>query len=123
MVLPHDSESLHLLHLLKEVGRYTKSSMGWHPPSKKQELFHRDSRFVLLRRSQDPAGLEHPHDEELPILAYSMFRFDMEGDECVLYWYARLSMSFLTPHGALIHCAATSSRSRNSRNEVVWVRF
>jgi N-alpha-acetyltransferase 40 len=79
---------------IEEVGRYTKSSMGWDPPSKKQELFHRDSRFVLLRRSQAQAqdGLEHLH-EELPILAYSMFRFDMEDDECVLYWYSRLSMS------------------------------
>jgi hypothetical protein len=78
---------------IEEVGRYTKSSMGWDPPSKKQELFHRDSRFVLLRRSQAQAqdGLEHLH-EELPILAYSMFRFDMEDDECVLYWYSRLSM-------------------------------
>jgi hypothetical protein len=63
--------------------------MGWDPPSKKQELFHRDSRFVLLRRSQAQGGLEHLH-EELPILAYSMFRFDMEDDECVLYWYGRL---------------------------------
>jgi len=68
--------------------------MGWDPPSKKQELFHRDSRFVLLRRSQAQDGLEHLHDsEELPVLAYSMFRFEMEDDECVLYWYGRLSMS------------------------------
>jgi hypothetical protein len=66
--------------------------MGWDPPSKKQELFHRDSRFVLLRRSQAQDGLERLH-EELPILAYSMFRFDMEDDECVLYWYGRLSMT------------------------------
>jgi hypothetical protein len=77
---------------IEKVGRYTNSSMGWDPPSKKQELFHRDSRFVLLRRSQAQDSLEHLH-EELPILAYSMFRFDMEGDECVLYWYGRLSMS------------------------------
>ena len=67
--------------------------MGWDPPSKKQELFHRDSRFVLLRRSQAKDGLEHLHEELVPILAYSMFRFDMEGDECVLYWYGRLSMT------------------------------
>jgi hypothetical protein len=69
--------------------------MGWDPPSKKQELFHRDSRFVLLRRSQAQGGLEHLH-EELPILAYSMFRFDMEGDECVLYWYGRFLMPSYT---------------------------
>jgi N-alpha-acetyltransferase 40 len=95
----------HRLRLLKRVGRYTKSSMGWDPPSKKQELFHRDSRFVLLRRSQAEDGLEHLH-EELPILAYSMFRFDMEDDECVLYWYGRLSMTSHSSRGALICCAS-----------------
>lgn len=84
MVFPHEASLP-----IEEVGRYTKSSMGWDPPSKKQELFNRDSRFVLLRRSQAQDGLEHLH-EELPILAYSMFRFDMEDDECVLYWYGRL---------------------------------
>lgn len=88
----------HHLRLLKEVGRYTKSSMGWDPPSKKQELFHRDSRFVLLRRSQAQDGPEQLH-EELPILAYSMFRFDMEDDECVLYWYGRLSMTSYSSWG------------------------
>jgi GNAT superfamily N-acetyltransferase len=67
--------------------------MGWDPPSKKQELFHPDSRFVLLRRLQAKDGLEHLHEELVPILAYSMFRFDMEVDECVLYWYGRLSMT------------------------------
>jgi len=60
--------------------------MGWDPPSKKQELFHRDSRFVIL--SRPPAqGSPHPVSGEPPIMAYSMFRFDMEDGECVLYWY------------------------------------
>jgi len=64
--------------------------MGWDPQSKKQELFHRDSRFVILRRP--PAQLEGSSDlvsvcGESPIMAYSMFRFDMEDDECVLYCY------------------------------------
>ena len=68
--------------------------MGWDPPSKKKELFHRNSRFVLLRRSQAQDGLELDQlHEELPILAYSMFRFEMEVGECVLYWYGRLSMT------------------------------
>jgi GNAT superfamily N-acetyltransferase len=80
--------------------------MGWDPPSKKRELFHRDSRFVVLRRSQAQAqdGLEHLH-EELPILAYSMFRFDMEDDECVLYWYSRLSMSLYSPWSTHLLCS------------------
>jgi N-alpha-acetyltransferase 40 len=85
MVFPHGSYVP-----IEDVGRYTTSSMGWDPPSKKQELFHRDSRFVLLRPSQAEGGLEPLHEELGPILAYSMFRFDVEDDECVLYWYGRL---------------------------------
>jgi GNAT superfamily N-acetyltransferase len=60
--------------------------MGWDPPSKRQELFHPDSRFVLLRRPQ-AQGDPDPVCGEQPIMAYSMFRFDMEDDDCVLYWY------------------------------------
>jgi hypothetical protein len=94
MVFPHWSSMP-----IEKVGRYTRSSMGWDPPSKKQELFHRDSRFVLLRRSQAKDSLEHLHEELVPILAYSMFRFDMEDDECVLYWYGRLSMTSYSSWG------------------------
>ncbi len=68
--------------------------MGWDPPSKKQELFHRDSRFVIIRR---PQTQDRPDtlcaEPEIPIMAYSMFRFDMEDGACVLYWYSRLSNS------------------------------
>jgi GNAT superfamily N-acetyltransferase len=61
--------------------------MGWDPPSKKQELFHRDSRFVIVRRPQAQDRSGSLCAEIIPIMAYSMFRFDMEDDECVLYWY------------------------------------
>ena len=81
-----------------EIGRYTGSSLGWDPPSKKKELFHRNSRFILLRRSQAEDGVEHL-DEELPIMAYSMFRFEMENGKCVLYWYCCLFFSnFIMGH-------------------------
>ncbi|KAI0304882.1 acyl-CoA N-acyltransferase [Russula brevipes] len=66
---------------------YTRSSMGWDPPSKKGELFHRDSRFVLLRRPRQTRDDTEPVSEEQPIVAYSMFRFDTEDDECALYCY------------------------------------
>lgn len=67
--------------------------MGWDPPSKKEELFDRDSRFILLRRSQEQDGAD-PFCGDLSIMAYSMFRFEIEEDECVLYWYLWLSGSF-----------------------------
>ncbi|KAI9508779.1 acyl-CoA N-acyltransferase [Russula earlei] len=60
---------------------YTKSSMGWDPPSKKRELFHLNSRFP-------------------PIVAYSMFRFDVEDGECVLYCY-ELQVSRLVQRGGI----------------------
>jgi hypothetical protein len=71
--------------------------MGWDPLSKKQEFFHPDTRFIILRCSQAQDGLEHFHDG-LPIMAYSTFRFEMEDGECVLYWYYWL---FQIPPGAL----------------------
>ncbi|KAI9460875.1 hypothetical protein BJY52DRAFT_234921 [Lactarius psammicola] len=66
---------------------YVGSSMGWDPPSKKEELFYRDSRFVLLRRSQVVQDGEDPLCGEPSIVAYSMFRFVIEDEECVLYCY------------------------------------
>ncbi|KAH9175362.1 acyl-CoA N-acyltransferase [Lactarius sanguifluus] len=66
---------------------YVGSSMGWDPPSKKEELFHRNSRFILLRRSQVQDDDADPVCGEPSIVAYSMFRFEMENDERVLYCY------------------------------------
>jgi len=68
--------------------------MGWDPPSKKQELFHRDSRFVIIKRPQAQDRPDPLCAEITPIMAYSMFRFDMEDDECVLYWYC-LAFKFI----------------------------
>ncbi|KAI0274643.1 hypothetical protein BC834DRAFT_849034 [Gloeopeniophorella convolvens] len=68
---------------------YLKSStMKWDPPSKVQELFHHDSRFLLLKRLDPQEGADTDvHCEPPPIVAYSMFRFEMEDSECVLYCY------------------------------------
>jgi hypothetical protein len=61
--------------------------MGWDPPSKKEELFDCDSRFILLRLSQEQDSADLLCGEP-SIMAYSMFRFLIEDDECVLYWYS-----------------------------------
>jgi ribosomal protein S18 acetylase RimI-like enzyme len=65
---------------------YVGSSIGWDPPSKKEELFDCDSRFILLRQLQEQDGADTVC-EEPSIIAYSMFRFLIEDDECVLYCY------------------------------------
>ncbi|KAG8940531.1 Peptidyl-prolyl cis-trans isomerase cyp8 [Tulasnella sp. 424] len=47
---------------------YVGSSYGWDPRSKKKELFHAESRFILVHQTEAP-GL---------VIAYTMFRFDDE---------------------------------------------
>lgn len=59
------------------LDRYMKStSLHFDPEEKRQELFHSDSRFILSRLSDSQV-----------IAAYTMFRFDFEEDELVIYWY------------------------------------
>lgn len=48
---------------------YRNSTLGWKPASKKKELFHSDSRFLLIRPSPE---------EGAEIAAFAMFRFDTE---------------------------------------------
>lgn len=77
------------LHPLQEIitscPRYNSTEVfDWDPVEKRAELFHRDSRFLLV--APDGEGLE------TDLVAYSMFRFDveedMEGkDQYVLYWH------------------------------------
>jgi len=53
------------------------SSLGWDPKKKQKELFHSKSRFILVC----------PTDLTIPLLAFSMFRFEDEEDEDVVYCY------------------------------------
>ena len=75
--------------------RYLSSSFGWNPQKKKGEIFHQLSRFVLARNvssSTNPASSG--------IIAYSIFRFEREDRQDVVYWYvldsARCMFSALT---------------------------
>lgn len=73
--------------LISDTGRSSKSSMGWHPNEKQQELFHTDSRFIILRlcveNSDSARGVSTEIDN---IVGLSMFRFDYEDGEKLLYW-------------------------------------
>ncbi|KAF8898671.1 acyl-CoA N-acyltransferase [Infundibulicybe gibba] len=55
---------------------YINSSFGWNPPEKKSELFHKLSRFILVR--PNTGG---------PAIAFAMFRFEHEDGEDVIYCY------------------------------------
>ncbi|KAF8078555.1 acyl-CoA N-acyltransferase [Lyophyllum atratum] len=59
-------------HNMREL--YVQSSFGWDPPSKRAELFNSLSRFVLI-------------DVDSQLVAFSMFRFDIEEDEDIIYCY------------------------------------
>ncbi|KZT61043.1 hypothetical protein CALCODRAFT_491710 [Calocera cornea HHB12733] len=77
------------------------SSMGWDPKEKQRELWHPDSRFIVLRplRQQGDKGKGKAREgtkSGAELAAFAMFRFDWEGcmdpeweaDECeVLYCY------------------------------------
>ncbi|KAL4260727.1 N-alpha-acetyltransferase 40 [Pleurotus pulmonarius] len=50
-------------------------SMGWYPDEKKNELFHRLSRFILA------------YDGDSALVAYTMFRFEFEEEKNLIYCY------------------------------------
>ncbi|KAF8168034.1 acyl-CoA N-acyltransferase [Crassisporium funariophilum] len=56
---------------------YQNSSFGWDPETKRKELFHNLSRFVLVQQDESPN----------PLVAFSMFRFEQEDEDDVLYCY------------------------------------
>ena len=62
--------------------RTEPSSFGWNPEEKKEELFHPDSRFILVRTTNNPQA-ENCDDGISTLVAFSMFRFDYEEyEEC-----------------------------------------
>ncbi|XP_017967402.1 N-alpha-acetyltransferase 40 isoform X2 [Drosophila navojoa] len=53
---------------------YKQLKMGWQPKVKHSELNKNWARFLVAQ-----------NDQKQPV-AYTMFRFDMDGGDCVLYW-------------------------------------
>jgi hypothetical protein len=60
---------------------YAASSFGWNASDKRKEMFHAKSRFLMVFKETD-------------LVAYGMFRFEVEESNDVLYWYqSRLAES------------------------------
>ncbi|KAF8735475.1 hypothetical protein AX14_001974 [Amanita brunnescens Koide BX004] len=53
---------------------YAASSFGWNPMDKRKEMFHAKSRVLTVFKEMD-------------LVAYCMFRFEVEESSGVLYWY------------------------------------
>jgi len=70
------------------VRKYTHSSFGWNPGEKRKELFHVLSRFLLIYpgEPEHAAGDLNSPRETRP-LGYSMFRFEREDRQNVVYCY------------------------------------
>ncbi|KAF9481364.1 acyl-CoA N-acyltransferase [Pholiota conissans] len=57
-------------------GMYEASSFGWDPQAKQKELFHSLSRFLLVTDT-----------EKSELVAFTNFRFEVEGGEDLIYCY------------------------------------
>ena len=58
--------------------------MGWDPESKKKELYHSESRFIVSRLNNETGGEN--------IAGFVMFRFEKDYGQKLLYW----SVSMIT---------------------------
>jgi len=56
-----------------QIRSYQTASVGWHPTQKRKELYHRESRFLLVGNDT--------------LVAFSMFRFEREDDVDLIYCY------------------------------------
>jgi hypothetical protein len=66
---------------------YIGSTFGWDPASKQQELFDPLSRFILVHQQSQYLSNGHPSKR---LVAFTMFRFDREEGEEVVYWCVNL---------------------------------
>jgi hypothetical protein len=67
-----------------QLHSYVDSVFGWDPISKKHELFDPLSRFILVHQQSRYLSNGHPSKR---LVAYTMFRFDLEEGEEVVYWW------------------------------------
>ncbi|RDB28763.1 N-alpha-acetyltransferase 40 [Hypsizygus marmoreus] len=70
----HERDSIWAIFNENMRDLYSRSSFGWNPASKLAELFDPLSRFILVH-------------EEAGMVAFTMFRFEYEDGENILYCY------------------------------------
>ncbi|OBZ79159.1 N-alpha-acetyltransferase 40 [Grifola frondosa] len=66
---------------------YKDSSFGWDPPAKKRELFHRLARFIVVRENTRAQGSQDDGNNAVRIVAFTVFRFEYEFEENIVYCY------------------------------------
>ncbi|KAF9242873.1 acyl-CoA N-acyltransferase, partial [Melanogaster broomeanus] len=64
---------------------YSSSSFGWNPKAKKAEMFDQLSRFLIVQRDEGDDTRGNPQSSGA--IAYTMFRFDSEEYQDVVYCY------------------------------------
>ncbi|KAI6007358.1 hypothetical protein EDD15DRAFT_2190871 [Pisolithus albus] len=84
--------------VLTSKASYVNSSFGWAPRSKKREMFDARSRFIIAFQEDTPT--RNPPN----IVAYTMFRFDREEHQDVVYWYALSDFIDRLLASYLLHC-------------------
>ncbi|KAI6133115.1 hypothetical protein EDD16DRAFT_1820556 [Pisolithus croceorrhizus] len=74
-----EHERAHIWGLFEEnmYTLYVNSSFGWAPRSKKREMFDARSRFIIASQEDNPPN----------VVAYTIFRFDREERQDVVYCY------------------------------------
>ena len=58
------------------VFSYETSDWGWSAETKREEMFHESASYIIARDA----------DSNVPC-AFAVFRFDMDFDDVVMYWY------------------------------------
>lgn len=107
------------------IYRASKSSMGWHPSDKQIELFHSEARFIILsctaEESDGDGALPDGAEIAETIVGFSMFRFDYEEGEMLLYWSVACQprCCFIVD----VVLIATKYRLQKTRDDWAWDTF
>ncbi|EKM61181.1 uncharacterized protein PHACADRAFT_134503 [Phanerochaete carnosa HHB-10118-sp] len=65
----------------------SQSSMGWDAEDKQKETFHSDSRFIILSVATSESDTGRSEQQGAQVIGFSVFRFDYEEGEKLLYCY------------------------------------